>query len=110
MTTPEQNRAVTLQLGAIPAAAITIDTLVGTGNRFKIGKSGDDYATTRDRYVPDEFANWEVVYESTDCALIDELEEALIRRFKARYTVDCENEQEGGGPSGNCTYVYLAYD
>ena len=79
-----------------------------TDHHFKIGKSGDDEADTKNRYT--EYNKWEVIYRDDDNQLIDDLEVKLIERFMQSYPDTCDNKEVDVGPDGGCSYIYLAYD
>lgn len=87
-----------------------IDPIARKGAHFIIGKSGANEAATKARYVPEQYAHWEVIYRSQDAILIGRLEVALIQIYKEIAPDLCDNEQDGGGPGDDSTYVYLAFD
>ena len=97
-------------VSAIPFCGFRIDPVVRRGAHFIIGKSGADVAVTKARYVPEQYAYWEVIYPSQDSQLIGLLEIALIKKYREIAPDQCDNEQDGGGPGDDSTYVYLAHN
>lgn len=97
-------------VSAIPFCGLRIDPVVRRGAHFIIGKSGADEAATKARYVPEQYAYWEVIYRSRDAQFIGQLEVALIQKYREMAPNQCDNEQDGGGPGDDSTYVYLAHD
>ena len=97
-------------VAAISRCGFRIDPVVRRGAHFIIGKSGANEAVTKARYVPEQYAHWEVIYPSQDAILIGRLEVALIQKYREITPGQCDNEQDGGGPGDDSTYVYLAYD
>ena len=97
-------------VSAIPFCGLRIDPVVRRGAHFIIGKSGADEVVTKARYVPDQYAHWEVIYRSRDPKLIGRLEVALIQKYREISPDLCDNEQDGGGPGDDSTYVYLAHE
>lgn len=97
-------------ISAIPMCRAYINSIAQRGEHFIIGKSGADEAVSRARYVPEHYAYWEVIYRSRDPNVIGKLEVALIQKYRKIAPDQCDNEQDGGGPGDDSTYVYLAHD
>lgn len=98
------------EMCAVRDASEIIDGLIRPRSHFKIGKSGQSGDNTKARYVPSDYEHWAVVYSHAELALIDLLERKLISQYKQSHPDECDNDQEGGGPDGVSTYIYLAYD
>ena len=109
-----------IRSSALLSAEVALSNVMSRHILFKYMKVGKTVQKLTERYnqdYKDDYDNIELLYDGgTDGALIDWLEEEMIKHSHQTYGDKCKNEIEGGGPKckdnateENTAKVYVVY-
>lgn len=109
-----------IRSSALSSAKVELLNVMSRHILFKYMKVGKTVQKLTERYnqdYKDDYDNIELLYNGgTDGALVDWLEEEMIKHCQQTYGDKCKNEIEGGGPKcednateENTAKVYVVY-